>query len=375
MDRDRRVHCRIEPAFLDAVLRFKSGEKRGRILDSSRGGMAVNIPDFEGIPEKEKAEIHVAKAGNDNTFIKVGSGGVLRKWDSSEILDYSTEILDNGKGVALQFDEPVNSDDIEKYLLHGIQQNTRLSQQIKLACKDIQYLGEYRLDLIKCQIKILVLSLTVGVTLAGAYFGLSYHAAASQQLNNSDLNFWRTMMAALPGCFSIACALMVVQKSISIQRVDALLLLLKKYSILNQFPREYQGWEEAYRKYRNALNSKKCQSCGTKRKCGELKAADRERLDKRGLLTAPLIDLYHIIVFATFFVMIGLSLTALIFEISTSNWKSVEYMAVTAILMILLASVIIYIVSIFKNIRKGIYSFEVNRRNWIDILNRCRLPV
>lgn len=373
-----RFFHRVEPAFWDVILQFNKTKTRGKVLDSSLGGMAINVPDHEGIPkpedEKEKAEIHMVRADSEATQIRVGTGKVKRLWDSDELSDYSKEILDNGKGVALQFDNPIESDELKKYLLNGIKQKIRLARQVQLAKADILYLGEYRRDLIKCQITLFTLNLTIGVALAGAYFGLMYGASITSQPKNPDLSFWRAMMAILPGYLSIACSLMVSQKCISIRRVDSFLLLLKKYSILNQFPREYRGWEDACRKYRNALKSKACKFCEIDPKCGELRSVEQMRLNESGLLIRPWLDLYHTIIFATFFGILGLSMIAIVWEISAFNWKPIEYMAV-AILVLLVISVAIYVLWIFKNLRKGIHSFEANRRNWVDILNRCRLPV
>lgn len=377
MLKDRRVTYRVEPAFLDAILDFRNKRMRGRVLDSSSGGMAVALVDdidcTSGL--QEDVQVSVTEADCNSAEYRVGPAKVMRKWNSAEMADYSTELLDIGKGVALRFESQIESKTAEKYLLLGTQQRIRSSQQVELALRDIDYLGEYRRDLINCQTKIFVLTLTVGVALAGAYFGLSYHNATANFSRITDLRFWRTMMAALPGCLSIVCALMVAQKSISIQKVDAFLMLLKKYYTMKQFPREYQGWEEAYRKFRYALNSKACLACGCRRKCGVLKEPVLTRLKARGLMSSPAVDFYYIIIYATFFVILGLSLAALILEISTAKWDSEIYMAISSFLTFVIIFVAGYIVSIFLNLRKGRYSFETNRRSWIDILNRCRLPV
>ena len=366
MEIEKRKNRRFEPPFVDAFIKYEESEIRGQVLDSSRGGMAVALSERLNTPkEGDHIKIFVANADCKDSKITVGDAVVLRQWESGDILD-------NGKGFAVKFNSGYPLSTSERYLLNGIQQKKRLETQAKMVPQDITYLGNYRRDLISCQMKLFIVTLTVGVAMAGAYFGLTYHTIASEQLQNPDLRFWRTMIAALPGCLAIACALMVAQKSISIQRIDSYLLLLKEYCIIDQYPREYRGWESALRKMREILRTKKCLNCETKRKCGELKQSDIKRIKERGLFYGPVVGLYHVIVYTTFFTVLGLSLIALVFEIKASKWETVSYMWASSAITILIIAVMVILGFIFYHLRRGKYSVEDFRRSWIDLLNRCR---
>jgi len=77
-----------------------------------------------------------------------------------------------------------------------------------------------------------MLVLTVGVALASAYFSLTYYSIAADHTSDQSLEFWRAMVATLPGFLAIACALMVAQKNITIKIIDAYLAMLKECSFI-----------------------------------------------------------------------------------------------------------------------------------------------
>jgi hypothetical protein len=189
---EHRANPRFEPIFLDAMVTLP-GESpiRGRVLDSSRGGMAIALPKKSNLPSiGTSVSLSITEPDNSDSSKAVGKATVERKW-------LETDLLDNEKGIALKFTENVDDNELLKYLLQGVQQNIRLASQAKLAEVDMGYLGEYRRDLICCQMRLFVLTVTICVALASVYFGLNYHSTA-KQLTNSDLSFWRTMIAALP---------------------------------------------------------------------------------------------------------------------------------------------------------------------------------
>jgi hypothetical protein len=225
---ENRAHPRFEPPFVDAIIILERGDEiEGRVLDSSRGGMAIALSDDISLNQIENTvNVSIRNAVLPPGTLKrpVGNALVVRKWSDPGFLD-------NAKGIALKFENELEDPEVKKCLLHGPHQETRLKSQAQLAKIDIEYLGDYRRDIIGCQVKLFALSLTLGVALAGAYFGLSYHSVAANLVDNPSLSFWRTMVAALPGLLAVACAMMVIQKSISVQRIDAYLLILKNASL------------------------------------------------------------------------------------------------------------------------------------------------
>lgn len=366
---DRRIHPRFEPPFINAIINTLNGsEIRGRVLDSSQGGMAISLDESVALPVLGTV-VTLAVTNALQTFKKtIGEAEVLRSWTGAGLLD-------NGNGIALEYVSTLCDDETESYVLSGVNQKTRLSGQADLAAIDINYLGNYRRDLITCQLKLFTLALTVGVSLASAYFGLAYHSVATNQQANPDLSFWRTMVAAMPGFLATACALMVAQKSISIQRIDAYLLILKKYSILKQYPREYRGWESAYRKYRHLLKSNACKSCDASKKCGELRNEERQKTLTRKLLSGPRIGIYHVIVYLSFFIAFALSTILVATELLKYQWGNLCYMIVASLINTITVFASIALLYVFYHLRKGKYSIDYFKRCWIDVLNKCRVQV
>ena len=241
-----------------------------------------------------------------------------------------------------------------------MQQQSRLASQSELAALDMSYLGNYRRDLIECQTKLFMLTLTLGVTLAGAYFALNYHSVATNQLANPNLSFWRTMVA---------------QKSISIQRIDTYLMILKECRILNQYPREYRGWESAIRKYRHLLNTNICTSCGNVRRCGTLKPEDQHMLRSRSFLRSPSVDLYHVVMYTSFFGAFALSIFAIVVELLNFQWGIPVFMLIAVCIAAILCATVAALIYVFYHLRKGHFSVEYFKFCWIDLLNRCRWQV
>lgn len=360
-----RAHPRFEPAYVDATLEVNGAEITGRVLDLSRGGMAVALPEkieplAHGTPVKVWAEYNDARRALSDSI-------VLRNWSGEGIFNI-------GKGVSLKFNNEISDNDLQNDLLKGVKQKTRLAAQGILAESDIDYLHDYRRDLINCQIRLFILTVTAGVALAGAYFGLTYHSIASNKIGDADLAFWRTLIAALPGFLSMACAMMVAQKAISIQRLDSFLMVINECKLLNQFPREYKGWEAGIRRMRHALGSYSCKSCRGGRMCGRLTKEDEKAIADRGLVRNPRIDLYHLILNAPFFVIFALSVTAFYIEVARFNWHILNLVILTVSITIAIAGTIYYLFRIYEGLRTGNYCIEKFRRCWIDILNRCRWP-
>jgi hypothetical protein len=368
MQNDLRSNPRFEPPFVDAIISFTNGETmRSSVLDASRGGLAVALSENADLPSiGQQVTLRATTASESSENSKpVGTATILRNWAGSGLLN-------EGKGLAMQFNSAFSDQNTEQFLLRGVQQKTRLTAQAELATVDMNYLGGYRRDIVNCQMKLYVLNLTIGVALAGAYFGLTYHSIAINQLSNPQLSFWRTMLAALPGLLSVACVLMVSQKSISIQRLDAFLAVLKECSIMKQYPREYRGWETAYRKYRHVLRTNACTLCKVDRKCGDLKIEERNKLVSKSMFRNPKIDTYHIIMYMSFFIAFLLSIIAITVELLKFQWGVHSYMAIAFTLGVIVALTVITLFYVFYHLRKGHYSLDQNKRCWLDILNKCR---
>lgn len=365
-DEGKRNHARFEPPLLDAAIRLQNHEEmRGRVLDSSEGGMAISLPAAVPLPPVGMlVEVTIITDSSSNGK-PVGNAIIKRNWAEEGFLD-------EGKGAAFQYVDQLPENGVRKILLRGIRQKTRLASQRELAIADMSYLGHYRRDLVDCQTKLFLLSLTIGVTLAGAYFGLIYHSVVSKELNNASLSFWRTMIAALPGCFSMACALMVTQKSITIQRIDAYVATLKECYVLQRFPREYRGWETGYWRFRRILKSVKCDTCEVEKKCGDTEVEERKTTASRSMFKNPTVDLYHLIMYATFFSVLGFSTIAVLTELIRYQWGVYSYMAATFVYTIVVTATVAYLWVVFFHLRKGHYSSDYFKQRWINLLNRCR---
>lgn len=368
---EKRQNPRFEPPFVDAEIKINSRTTvQGRVLDASKSGMAIAISDIIS-PEDigSVADISVRDGlKSDSVKREVGRAKIVRRWPGSQ--------GNVTNGLALKFDNELPTGDVQACLLTGPDKITRLNSQAQLYQIDTEYLGDYRRDLISCQVKLFALALTLGVTLAGAYFGLSYHSAISVYSGRADLSFWRTMVAALPGLLAVASAMMVVQKSISIQRIDAYLLVLKRNIIENKFPREYRGWESAYRKLKHFLNSSKCKNCtiARRRVCGSWKDSDKREIESVSLIRSFSTDLFHIVMYLTFFAIMVLSVVAVLRELFQYQIDNTGYIVIGASLVIVIALPILVLLITIVRLRKGKLSIVHFKRCWNDILVNCRYP-
>jgi hypothetical protein len=356
---------RFEPPFVDVNLNFPNKQTIGFVLDSSCGGLSIALPDDVVLPPvRTPLSIDLI---DHSSRMPIGNATVIRTWSGKGLFD-------DVKGVAVQFDQDLADDEIKSILLRGNQQKIRLEAQAELAKVDMDYLIGYRHDLTESQLKLFTLALTIGVALASAYFGLIYHGSATGVLARPDLSFWRTMVASLPGFLAVACTLLVVHKSISIQQIDAYISVLKDCVLLQQYPREYKGWEFEIRRLRHILGTKICEKCRyiKPRPCGDLKDEERKSLNSKPLLHNPPIDTNHLVTFSAFFVICSLSIVAVLIELISYQRGIMFYMVVASIITLLLCGALAYSVYVFIHLRKGRYSVTHFRRCWVDLLTRCR---
>jgi len=362
---EKRRLPRFEPPFVDVSLNFPNKKTIGFVLDSSCGGLSIALPDDFVLPAvRSPLSIDLI---NQSSQMPIGSAAVVRTWSGKGLFD-------DVNGVAVKFDQELTDDEVKSILLRGNQQKIRLEAQAELAKVDMDYLIGYRRDLTDSQLKLFTLALTIGVALASAYFGLVYHGSVTGMLARPDLSFWRTMVASLPGFLAVACTLLVVHKSINIQQIDAYISVLKDCVLLQQYPREYKGWEFEIRRLRHILGTNFCKSCryNNPRPCGDLKDEERKLLSSKPLLHNPPVDTNHLVTFSTFFVICGLSIIAVLIELLSFQRGTLFYMVIASIIPMLLCGALAYSGYVFIHLRKGRYSVTHFRRCWVDLLTRCR---
>jgi hypothetical protein len=371
MHQEKRSETRFEPQRVRGFFQTSEGDEiRGLILDASRGGFALDVSEVSLLPEEKTTgtlKVATGEFEKDPRWL-VGSATVVRRWPGSKIFD-------KGGGMALQLNNGLSDSKAERLLLSGIRQQSRLVRQEKLAVHDMETLSADRRSIRDCQIKLFIVTLTLGVTLGAAYLTLAYHGVAVGTFSEPQLSFWRTMMAALPGLLSITCALMAAQQSQSIQRIDAYLSLLKGYSVTGDYPREYRGWETVYRKLRHILGTEKCESCGiaesSERKCGQLRTGGKDELDSKSMWRDPPIDLYNVVMFGAYFFALCLSLAAVLIELKRFNWAVNIYMGIGSLMTILMVVATVGLFLVFRALRKGKFSFDSYKRCWKDLLAKC----
>jgi hypothetical protein len=340
VNRLKRDSDRYEPRLIDATVEIKNEERNvvGKVIDVSRTGIAIFFGISDHLRSENKFEIEIRDNTTEANCI-LGEAKLVRDWTTPPYLGEKP-------AAAFKFKKLIEGHAQEAALLRGIKKDDRYKSQAKLAKFDIEYLSEYRKSLVDCQMKLFMLALTTGVALGSAYFGLVYYSSIAKTLNNTNLSYWRAMVAAMPGILAMGCALMVAHKSISIQRIDAYLSILKECCLSRRFLREYKGWESEHRKFRVILKSNMCNDCDPK--CGEnLKPSD-PKIGKRKFLTNPIPDTYHILVFATFLSIICLSIYSLITELIKYRNADFLKMTTSATIALILGATIFILIWIFK---------------------------
>jgi hypothetical protein len=369
-EEDEREYTRFEPAFVDANLVLPDEEEIiGRVLDASRGGVAIAFPDKTDLPQRgTKVEISVKSADPHKRWKRLGETTVHRTWKAADSLY-------NGKGIALQFDSALSDQRTERILLSGSTQKARLAAQKNLANDDIDYLWSYRNLALDFQMKLFILTLTLGVALAGAYFTLNYHSVVAKLTHDPNISFWRTTLAALPGILAITCALMVSQKCISIQKIDSYIAILQLCSFKKQYPREYKGWITELWKFDHIFKTAICDSCEVTTKCASFKPGDIKALKSKKLFTNPPVNLYYVAMFTTFLSVLSISIIAVLIELFRFQWHISIKMAITLGITLFLLTAVGGLIHVFWKLRKGKFSFEYYRSCWLDLMNKCRYTI
>ncbi len=291
-NRENRQEPRFEPPQVEAYFQT-TPELRGYVLNASRSGIAIDLRGASSIPDPGvSGHLKIKKQLNSHSVsFNLGKAELVRNWS------YNNE----GKCVAVKLFQSDIDEQALSHLLTGESKENRLKGQKAQAENDLKNLEAERRYLLDCQMKLFMLTLTAGVALLSAYFGLSYHGMTVDRYSEPSYSFWRTMVAMLPGFLALACAFMAAQKTSSLQRINAFLIIMKDFLIKQNFPREYRGWEGLYRKVRYIYGTKKCddQLCGT-RKCGQLLPNEVAILKERKTFRNPTINFFHLMIFTTF---------------------------------------------------------------------------
>lgn len=365
-----RKEQRFEPSLVDASIKTSSKTHScGYILDVSSSGLAIDFPQTVNLPDiGSKVEVSIRSHKTSKNWVGLGLATVVRTWTESAYYD-------NGKGIALGFENIIEDPNKQRLLLGGIQQSTRIDQQKSLAGQDINHLSAYRRSLAECQVNLFTNTITLSVSLAAAYFALNYYGIATNKFSDPAMSFWRTLLAALPGIIAVIFGLIVSQKNASIQRVDAYLAVLKEGVARNRIPREYKGWETESHKFRQVMKTTACNECDLERKCGTLKENEQQAISSRSLLKNPFIDLYYLVMYFTFYSILIISTLAVFIELRKYQWGFNVYMATNAAITVIMVLAFGGIFYLTIQLRKGKLSFEYYRRCWIDLLSRCRRTI
>lgn len=179
------------------------------------------------------------------------------------------------------------------------------------------------------------------------------------------------MVAAFPGLLAITSALIVSYKVITVIRVESFLSILKEGSLKNQYPREYRGWQAAVRKMRLCWKSKLCKVCHFKLDCGKLRSDEEKWISERGTFDNPSLNLFYMVVYGTFGFLWMFSLGVVFYELSSFQWGSPVYSAISCAVELLFVLLAMSLVYFLWQLRKGKYAFETARRVWLDLLKKC----
>ena len=370
MNEERRKYERFEPRSADVIVTPQSKQKyRGAVLDASCAGMAIDLVHKANVPSPgSHIDISVLGGGNGKG-IYLGSATVKRNWF------WSDPLFGDTVGIAVELDNLLSDQRAEGILLSGTQQKTRLRGQSKLASQDIENLAASRRSTVECQNKLFMLTLTIGVALASVYIGLVYYGLAIDAINDPTFSFWRSMVAALSAAVAIVCALMISQKAASIQRTDAFIAVLKEFVVRRIFPREYRGWEVAYRRFQNVLNTRICGECVYEGKCGSETPEEQKTLKARKLTGSPRLDLYGFGMSSTYFFAMLVSILAILVELYEFQTDEPVFMLIGGVVIALILAGAGLVLYTFYGVRKGKFSFDSYKRCWLDQLTKCRVQV
>ena len=237
---------------------------------------------------------------------------------------------------------------------------------------DIDYLGQFRRDLVKGELQLFTVTWTVSVALASAYFALCYYGVTTGQYASANQSFWRMMLGSLPGVLAFVAIFLMIQREIMIHKVDTFVAVLKELHVNGLHPRQYRGWETAYRQYTHVFGTTRCRECKAPKKCGDLTHDDKLSLNSLRPARDPNLDPYHVLLYGSYALLVALS-----FALMASEF--VTFQSGVLISMVIIPSVVLILVGgaavgyrYLWQLRKGRYSFLQLRRAWLDLLLHCR---
>ena len=310
MSRERRSDSRFEPRSIRArvmINKHNPGKSlTGIVIDASQSGMAIitRTGKADLFQQGEAGNVKVCNAITDEEGVNLGLATIVRSWTNNR-----------DAGVAIKLDSPLPGE-MTELLLSGPRKNVRVENQAILADLDMDKIHSHVQALHDCQLKLLILAITIGTTIGGLYLTLAYHSAilGPKHPQADELSYWRMWVAMLPGLLSISIASVVLQKISSVARNEAFLSVLKECRISGRYPREYWGWEDAYRKLKFCKKSKLCDNC-KQGSCGEFSVEERKLYDDLKLTWKSVPNVFHLVVFSILGLIGFLSLLAITNEV------------------------------------------------------------
>jgi hypothetical protein len=368
---ERRGTARFEPSNLVAQVHVPQARSRdeteGFVLDSSLTGIALSLREGSRLPRVgANASLRLSVPDTEDSWI-IPSATVVRTWQSGGPFD-------GGPGVALSYDSLDRGEDVSRIVELGDRRKARINAQERILFSDINYLGKYRRDLIQSELQLFIVTWTIGVALASTYFALSWYGLTTNQFATPNQSLWRMLIGALPGVFAGVAIFMTIQREIVIHKTDTFLAVLKELHIHGLYPREYRGWETAYRQYGHVYGTSRCQNCKAPKKCGRLTSQDQTSLESLRLARDPNLDPYHVLLYLSYVALIGVSFCLI-------AWEFISYQPLIISMVIMPAVAVVVCVSLaaayryLSQLRKGRFSFIQLRRIWLDILLNCRQVV
>lgn len=365
---EQRSESRHEPKFLSVSFTNSVGEKiKGAILDVSQSGIAIELFDEACLRGLEVgsavSDLEITKG--DKT-ISVRDGTIRRVWNDDTYFS-------KNYGVAIRLSKRLSELNADGFVLKGLMKTRRINAQQEIARHDLNYLNDYRRYLGECQLKLLELALVTSVSVAAIYFGIAYSGFILNNKADPSVSFWRTLIAALPGFISVSCAMLVSQKSMSIQRVETFMNILKECILNNNFPREYRGWESESKKIRQVYMTERCKECSRSKKtqCGTLGAEETTILRSKRLFKNPKLDFYNTLIYIVFYTISILSSVAVLYELFRYHRDTVRYAVASSLITLAIVGTLGYVGYLLYQVRKGKYSTVVLKRIWIDVMTHC----
>lgn len=141
-----------------------------------------------------------------------------------------------------------------------LEENKNNSNQFTLALNDLESLQASVRELKGRQLQILLIGLPIFLALLGPAFALILYPEKINKIyigENEVILFapWLFLLPITSLILSFAFLAIFFQKSTSIRRQEAYILLLQRYCSYGKFPEGYRGWVDTYAKYNQRIRT------------------------------------------------------------------------------------------------------------------------